>query len=746
MKKEVKVNIKKLLSRATILTGSAVAAGTVLFIGSALLASGLKSAGAFRTKYDVIKPSLTYANQNFADKSFEQNNDNEIVIGVTWTIGRDQYATLEKLMEIYNEKFKDNKYFVPVKIRNIGSGYSGGAQKVKLDLQARNNGSFINGIFNYAPVASELANYGMLLDLSDERAELSTGLDQFSSIVLNSDKTTSNIINKGTWMLPLIKSTIMQSVSAPIMGYLLERMKAHGATIDPSFQEEYEKLVEWGLPDRENVKEIWGDVIPGEDFNGYNISKDTFLVFNDVLDFAIAAKTKFSKAKNNDEVTVLGIDGAAGLLQTISYASVDADDSERFTDIQKIVNKSNGELYNQIINFSNFDNTEKIFNKKLNAIFNKLKLAFKSKTVRIPEGGDYNSNYQKKHLVAIAYGSTAGYAFNFGEGNPKRAIFLKDTKLETIDNKLDFSLSLSDNFVTLKRSGSNYGDKIYNFGYTGSKTKFDLVAKSEQASDKIRKLAKEEQDNKSRGLTFIKKSQFDELQNEINAKSETISILGEFEKDSQVYVALLLKDRISDIVVNYDGKGADLELWRGFTQEGELFVWETPSKWLKSDQKKVYFAQGPNFIGIHANAKEDLGVKLFARFLSSNEKYNISGEISGRTFNYSNITPSEFMTRQAGYIAPIKGFEDIDFQNNDELNPAVKLAAEIYKRAITNPSEYQLFEEYGDSRTESFRTSIDGAFRGANTAARKGKEIGSYKEAIIDIVVNSNQSIFKKEG
>ena len=323
---------------------------------------------------------------------------------------------------------------------------------------------------------------------------------------------------------------------------------------------------------------------------------------------------------------------------------------------------------------------------------------------------------------------------------------MKDTKLETIDNKLDFSLSLSDNFVTLKRSGSNYGDKIYNFGYTGSKTKFDLVAKSEQASDKIRKLAKEEQDNKSRGLTFIKKSQFDELQNEINAKSETISILGEFEKDSQVYVALLLKDRISDIVVNYDGKGADLELWRGFTQEGELFVWETPSKWLKSDQKKVYFAQGPNFIGIHANAKEDLGVKLFARFLSSNEKYNISGEISGRTFNYSNITPSEFMTRQAGYIAPIKGFEDIDFQNNDELNPAVKLAAEIYKRAITNPSEYQLFEEYGDSRTESFRTSIDGAFRGANTAARKGKEIGSYKEAIIDIVVNSNQSIFKKEG
>ncbi|MDJ1645963.1 P68 family surface lipoprotein [Mycoplasma phocimorsus] len=737
------MKIKKLLSRAAIITGSAAALGTVLFIGSAVLASGLKNAGLFRTKYDVIKPSLTYANHNFADKTFEQNNDNEIVIAVTWTIGKDQYATLEKLIEVFNDKFKDNKYYVPVKIKNIGSGYGAGSQKVKLDLQARNNGSFVNAIFNYSPVASDLASYGMLLDLSDERPELSTGTDQFSSIVLNGDKTTSNIINKGTWMLPLVKSTIMQSVSAPVLGYLLQKMRENGAVIDPSFEAEYQHIVELSLPDRDFIKEKWGDVIPGTDFAGLNISKDTFLIFNDLIDFAIEAKTKFTKAKENDELAILGIDGISGFIQSISYASVDGNDSERFTNIQKIINKSTGELYNRIVNFNDFENTEKAFNKKLEVIFKKLKLAFQAKAVRIPEGGDYNSNYQKDHRSVLTYGSTAGYAFNFDNKKTKKSVFFGNTKLETSDKCLDFTLKAQDNHISFKRSNSKLEDKIYKFGYTGRATPFDFIAQSQEAYSLFEKLTAETEQNINRGLTFIKKTQYETLKNQLEQKL-TIKNIGEFKRNNDIYVALLLDNRISDIILNFDGSEKDLEAWKKSMSQEELLIWETPSKWLKSDQKKVYFAQGPNFIGIHANSREDDGVKLFARFLSSNEKYNISGEIQGRAFNYNAITPSEFLTRQAGYIAPIKGFENIDFQNNDELNPAVKLAAKIYKKAITEPNEYQLFEEFGDPRTESFRGSLDGAFRGSNNASRSGKNIGTYKEEIIDIVVNGNQSIFRK--
>ena len=164
--------------------------------------------------------------------------------------------------------------------------------------------------------------------------------------------------------------------------------------------------------------------------------------------------------------------------------------------------------------------------------------------------------------------------------------------------------------------------------------------------------------------------------------------------------------------------------------EDELFALPAPSKYLSSDEKNVIYSRGSSIIGIHANEKEDLGTKLFVKWLTESEtKYEFPLTLNGNTTTFE--TPTEHVSRMSSYVFPIN-------QNVNEIehhfNSFTKLGNELFKKILTDKN-YELLEDIADNRISEFNSKLNAAYVAIYNKIKNNEIVKDYQTEIINSLI-----------
>lgn len=275
--------------------------------------------------------ALLGANPEASSNAFQQVEKDKIVLAMTFSQGGAQAKALNELVNVYNNdaelKAKLGNIFKEVTVNNVGSGYGEGAKKVSQYLEAKNTDNFFNLILNYSPVGAILANSNMLLSFNDPNGnpDLDTDISLFNKDFVNSNATTENIKNPSTYILPIMKSTLVSTINAPVMSYILDTMKAKGVTFsdDVDTKNFVAEIDSKGQPDRSQIQKQWGDPVDNatELLKGFQFSKKIFNNYEDLIKFAELAQKLFKNTQDNqNDLHVLGIDSPTSTFQNSVYS------------------------------------------------------------------------------------------------------------------------------------------------------------------------------------------------------------------------------------------------------------------------------------------------------------------------------------------------------------------------------------------------------------------------------------------
>ncbi|MFV8515990.1 P68 family surface lipoprotein [Mycoplasma sp. Z244B] len=447
--------------------------------------------GRTSTEYQRAMNSDGNSAKRPSQQGFKQNARNKIVIAHTFSETGSQGKALVTLAETYNEAVKamqaelatyktqhakdDPKainfvssngismYALPVTLKNIGSGYSAGAQKVNLDLSSRNASQFYDLVFNYAPVASALGNNGMLLSFNSKTsAALNTDLTDFSTqfTVINAE--TEYIDNMSSWILPAFKSTNVVAINAPVLNYIYQTILANGGKVkegDTKMQAQVDLLKEKGAADNQSVAALWGKPVTNiqellvKDGKGYELSYSMWNNYKELIEFAKLAQTLFENTSKNgaqSDLHVFGVDSATSLYEQALYSDLEADSTKMIQAVEE--DPGNHAIK---INYEPLKNPNSDAYTKSKTIYDVMTEAVKNGGVKLFPGGQFSSGDQTKHRFAFSIGSTAGYSHNYIAETEKITIdFLNPTSKRVVSG-LGFETSKYVSFsnVSGNRSG-----------------------------------------------------------------------------------------------------------------------------------------------------------------------------------------------------------------------------------------------------------------------------------------------------
>ncbi|UTW25781.1 P68 family surface lipoprotein [Mycoplasmopsis bovis] len=357
----------------------------------------------------------------------------KISLGVSFSSGQPQWNTMASLIKYYNEAHKNDKHFLPVELKHLGSGYPEGENTVITELKAKRN-EVVNLAFNYGSLASRLASSEMrdlykmdkVLNFEDNDKDISVDLKNINEQFARANSNTENLPNNGTFMIPMLKSIQVMSANAPVLQYIFKTFKDKGAKFDESFENstKYKEIIENGKGDEDEVKKLWGEFESSQEsaVKSLTISSSTFENLEELLTFAnIAQKSFKNSAAKNSRLHILGVDDVSGLIQSLPYAMINADANDFFIQTGLVKNKTT-------VNYKKIKDKNNKSVKALSEIYNKFKDSLIAKSLTLLAGGEYTSSYQTKHEYAFGIGSTAGYRHNYIPDKAKKVVFtLKDT-------------------------------------------------------------------------------------------------------------------------------------------------------------------------------------------------------------------------------------------------------------------------------------------------------------------------------
>ncbi|VEU76508.1 P68 family surface lipoprotein [Mycoplasmopsis columboralis] len=760
---------KIILGTATILgaTGIAASCGSSNNADTPIKEGGNTSGGSSNSNQTIseaeqlrIDNASNGANPS-ADGRFNTNVQDTIKLGTTFSSGGAQAQTLDKILEVYNKLVSDKSADLSegakaVEQKNLGSGYDKGSEKVTSDLNARNTDNFYNLIMNYGDVAAKLAEKNMLLSFNDELDGYNVDIDDFSSVFAKANTSIENVRNESTYLIPLAKSTNFLAVNAPVLSYLIDSMVSAGAKLadDQETKEFVDTIKAKGEADRSGVVSIWGNPRSGVSMSDVTISKQTFEIYKDTLDFAAKAQSLFENSYNNNDpvnaqVHVFGVDGSPSLLFQSLYSEIDAEDLKMIS----YATKSEGITQ---VNFGSLKNTASTAYTKSSEIYSEIAKAVQSGGLKLFPGGQFSSGDQTHHRIAFSTGSTAGYTHNY----------IADTKIYSKGSSIKFNGDLIQDRSTMvsintRKNGtdevarlSRFGNPLYKSTHKIDKDdKYGLIfldAENEKAfTDQlaasttvngkdllIKVLYNEDVQEHKDFLKLVKeKGVFGGLVRQANVDATTGS------RYMLIYVkegrdSLTINQKTKDLLTNdlqlvESGKDRTKELNRE-----ELVSMYTPLKWRKENKVKVIYGQGPSLIGIHANDTDDKATKAFVKWLFTNKTYTFASPVGSDDSTYT-LTPIQFFNKFASYVTPYKGFETQDSSELYGDNEYLKTAADLFKTATLNPKEYVVFEEPSSIHSSLFRKSIEAGFDSLQTAA-VSKKTQSFTEFISKISFPKN--------
>ncbi|MFZ8218498.1 P68 family surface lipoprotein [Mycoplasmopsis bovis] len=688
----------------------------------------------------------------------------KISLGVSFSSGQPQWNTMASLIKYYNEAHKNDKHFLPVELKHLGSGYPEGENTVITELKAKRN-EVVNLAFNYGSLASRLASSEMrdlykmdkVLNFEDNDKDISVDLKNINEKFARANSNTENLPNNGTFMIPMLKSIQVMSAKAPVLQYIFKTFENKGAKFDDSFKKSarYQDIMTNGKGDESEVQKLWGEFESSQQdaVKKLTISSSTFENLEELLNFAnIAQKSFKNSAAKNSRLHILGVDDVSGLIQSLPYAMINADANDFFIQTGLVKNKTT-------VNYKKIKDKNNKSVKALSEIYNKFKESLATKSLTLLAGGEYTSSYQTKHEYAFGIGSTAGYRHNFISDKTKKVIFTlkgtdvsgeKDKEFKNVIKKTEKGVDQL--FVTFKENANKVykstvdTDKLddeekdsLRYSYKSLDSATD--SKMDEILKKITNTDPEASDNKQ-WLLFLREDNQSDIKTVKEKGAQEVGTVIETKiSGASKYKIFFLNDESLLVRKELSSKGT--------LQEKELIVFAVPGKWNKSNEKRVIYSQGPSLIGVSRGAKPDRAAKNFAKFLTSLEKIDITlskydkdmkKTKDSRDKPYKQVTPAQFISDAASYVFPVKGFEKTD--TSKIKNKYIVHTYNELKEAVTNKNVV-IYEEPAGFHSSSFRESLGSAFKSAYLKAKNDQPLEDFDKEIIGSIIASSSQILK---
>ncbi|MGN3972597.1 P68 family surface lipoprotein [Mycoplasmopsis bovis] len=688
----------------------------------------------------------------------------KISLGVNFSSGQPQWNTMASLIKYYNEAHKNDKHFLPVELKHLGSGYPEGENTVITELKAKRN-EVVNLAFNYGSLASRLASSEMrdlykmdkVLNFEDNDKDISVDLKNINEKFARANSNTENLPNNGTFMIPMLKSIQVMSANAPVLQYIFKTFENKGAKFDDSFKKSarYQDIMTNGKGDESEVQKLWGEFESSQQdaVKKLTISSSTFENLEELLNFAnIAQKSFKNSAAKNSRLHILGVDDVSGLIQSLPYAMINADANDFFIQTGLVKNKTT-------VNYKKIKDKNNKSVKALSEIYNKFKESLATKSLTLLAGGEYTSSYQTKHEYAFGIGSTAGYRHNFISDKTKKVIFTlkgtdvsgeKDKEFKNVIKKTEKGVDQL--FVTFKENANKVykstvdTDKLddeekdsLRYSYKSLDSATD--SKMDEILKKITNTDPEASDNKQ-WLLFLREDNQSDIKTVKEKGAQEVGTVIETKiSGASKYKIFFLNDESLLVRKELSSKGT--------LQEKELIVFAVPGKWNKSNEKRVIYSQGPSLIGVSRGAKPDRAAKNFAKFLTSLEKIDITlskydkdmkKTKDSRDKPYKQVTPAQFISDAASYVFPVKGFEKTD--TSKIKNKYIVHTYNELKEAVTNKNVV-IYQEPAGFHSSSFRESLGSAFKSAYLKAKNDQPLEDFDKEIIGSIIASSSQILK---
>ncbi|WP_423467804.1 P68 family surface lipoprotein [Mycoplasmopsis bovis] len=688
----------------------------------------------------------------------------KISLGVSFSSGQPQWNTMASLIKYYNEAHKNDKHFLPVELKHLGSGYPEGENTVITELKAKRN-EVVNLAFNYGSLASRLASSEMrdlykmdkVLNLEDNDKDISVDLKNINEKFARANSNTENLPNNGTFMIPMLKSIQVMSANAPVLQYIFKTFENKGAKFDDSFKKSarYQDIMTNGKGDESEVQKLWGEFESSQQdaVKKLTISSSTFENLEELLNFAnIAQKSFKNSAAKNSRLHILGVDDVSGLIQSLPYAMINADANDFFIQTGLVKNKTT-------VNYKKIKDKNNKSVKALSEIYNKFKESLATKSLTLLAGGEHTSSYQTKHEYAFGIESTAGYRHNFISDETKKVIFTlkgtdvsgeKDKEFKNVIKKTEKGVDQL--FVTFKENANKVykstvdTDKLddeekdsLRYSYKSLDSATD--SKMDEILKKITNTDPEASDNKQ-WLLFLREDNQSDIKTVKEKGAQEVGTVIETKiSGASKYKIFFLNDESLLVRKELSSKGT--------LQEKELIVFAAPGKWNKSNEKRVIYLQGPSLIGVSRGAKPDRAAKNFAKFLTSLEKIDITlskydkdmkKTKDSRDKPYKQVTPAQFISDAASYVFPVKGFEKTD--TSKIKNKYIVHTYNELKEAVTNKNVV-IYEEPAGFHSSSFRESLGSAFKSAYLKAKNDQPLEDFDKEIIGSIIASSSQILK---
>lgn len=562
--------------------------GTSAILGSTITTLVSCSSSSFNGRYDT-------------------ENDEQIIMRTTWSQSGGNYSKyhiLDMLVHTYNEQMKSTDGFMPVKLEHVEGGYGTIASQTITKIKAGDKKTLPNIFTDYSTSAAEILGYEMDLHFNEQSTFNSSNIDSSwlknANIIGGNNK--NNIIN-----IPYSISSDTLSFNKSLMHkFLIDIQNSNTATINQSANGILHDFFSFtpSSNDTSEINKLWGNITNSNVFNNYTISDSTFNSFESLFEFGSKIMKGYGlNAQDTNGLHFIGYDSPTNLLYSIAKSL-----SNSSSDYDNLV--SLDEKGYVLYDLFKKDKAQKTFKDATKIISD----AINTGALWVGTGGAYASDYFKRHKMGMSIGSSAGLTY----------------QVSSVDEVSKIKLENKDVFgVQAHKSG----DIVTNVSLNGSLNRIYTHDKNLAANSHDFKFKTSGEETKVTNSKFIVTPT-----NEIDS-----SFLS---SHSGVPFTVVDGHNVDHTFYAFD-TSTNTVISSALLNDNEMISYPAILSATSNSSSKILFTNGPNLVGVHANAAEDKATALFATWL-----YDFNTNYTG----LDNLSPAKYLISKAEYIVPLKDF------------------------------------------------------------------------------------------
>ncbi len=614
-------------------------------------------------------------------KQYDTDDDNKIIIQTGFGSTSNQLSALESMVDEYNTQMKGSTGHIPVDVIRAEGGYGKLAYELGSKILAKKTKDMPNLLVEYADALGVINKYKFAVDFDKTTPKFNKSLINDEFMKVNSQ--IGGLSSKGTYMVPLGKSTEILGVDRPLLKKVLT---------DAGYK----------LGGNKNLDELMANSAINPEGSFGTIDKtlanevvkyatdDIYTSMDELFKFSNAVAKAYKMGPKGDKF-VLGHDSPTNLVYTLAFQKGGYNMGNFLFNKEK-----GGKGY---INYDLFKDGSKE-NKTFKDIIGEIKKYVDTGALKLAGGGEYTSSLMQQHHVMFSIGSSAGYS-HLASSKDTAAVWNKAEVSDGTTKSIDGLAMAHVKLVKDVLKGNKKADgKYWNiFTAEGKKAgKYDII---------------------------IPQTILDALKKNVTGSNKFVLIRSESELPKFKNMISLGSDSEKNYAIIPDGpsliktiSSADLLTFK------ELKAYPGLAKYGKSDKSTLAFSQGPSFVGVHASQKENNATAMFLNWFydkksklskDTKTKHDSSAKIGTR------ITTA--FDELSGYITPTTGFKEdllkidkfnIDHASKYSMGSALALKSyTVADHIFTNP-----VDDYSSKLRNILSSKIKSIFINAHTTGK----------------------------